>query len=140
MNRTLPKPLRTMLTVIAVAVAISALLALVFLGVAQWLPDEISSGRIQWDDHSIALSNAFSAGGVDFMFALGLMTVAILITVAATIFAAALTLIVLTATAGALALVAGVISLPFLLIVGIVWWVVRRNKRQMAMVNADVQA
>lgn len=139
MNRTLPKPLHTTLLVLAVVVAIAAALALVILGVAQWLPDEISSGRIQWDDHSVALSNAFSGGIVDFMFALGLMTLAMLIAFAAMVFAATVTVIVLTVTAGALALVAGIIGLPFLLIVGIVWWVVRRNKRQVAMTNTGVQ-
>ncbi len=140
MNRTFPKPLRTTLIVIAVVVAISAALALAFLGVAQWLPDEISSGRIQWDDHSVVLSNVFSGSLLEFMFAFGLMTLAILITVAAMVFAAVVTVVVLTATAGVLALGACVIGLPFLLIVGIVWLVVRRNKRPVAMTNTGVRA
>lgn len=140
MNRTFPKPLRTTLIVIAVVVAISAALALAFLGVAQWLPDEISSGRIQWDDHSVVLSKVFSGSLLEFMFAFGLMTLAILITVAAMVFAAVVTVVVLTATAGVLALGACVIGLPFLLIVGIVWLVVRRNKRPVAMTNTGVRA
>ena len=139
MNRTFPKPLRTTLIVIAAVVAISAVLALAFLGVAQWLPDEISSGRIQWDDHSVVLSNAFSGGLLEFIFAFGVMTLAILIIVAAMVFAAAVTVVVIAFTAGALALVACVIGLPFLLIVGIVWWVVRRKKRQVAMMNTGVR-
>ena len=140
MNRTFPKPLRTTLTVIAVIVAISAALALTFLGVAQWLPDEISSGRIQWDDHSIALSNVFSGGLLEFLFAFSLMTLAILITVVAMIFAAAVTLVVLAATAGMLALLACVLGFPFLIIVGIVWWSIRRNKRQLATTSTSAQA
>lgn len=143
MNRTSPKPLRTTLVVMAVVVAVAAALALALLTAAQWLPDEISSGRIQWDDHSIALSNAFSGGLVDFMFAFGLMTLAMLISFAAMVFAATVTVVVLTVTAGMLALVAGVIALPFLLIVGIAWWIVRRNRRnarQMAITNASVRA
>ena len=140
MNRTLPKPLRTMLVVLAVVVAISAALALVFLGVAQWLPDEVNSGRIQWDDHSVALSNVFSGSFVEFMFAFGLMTLAILVTVAALVFSAAVTVVVLTFTACVLALVACVIGLPFLLIVGIVWWVVRRNKRHAAVTTIGTGA
>ena len=140
MNRTFPKPLRTTLIVIAVIIAISAALALVFLGVVQWLPDEIRRGRIQWDDHSVVLSNVFSGSLLEFMFAFGLMTLAILITVAVLVFAAVVTVGVLTATAGVLGLVACVIGFPFLLIVGIVWLVVRRNKRQVAMPNVGARA
>ena len=139
MNRTLPNPLRTTLIVIAGVAAIAAALALGFLGVAQWLPEGISSGRIQWDDHSVVLTNAFSGGIVDFILALGVTTLAVLIAFAAIVFAATVTVIVLTITAGALALVTAIICLPFLLILGIVWWVVRRNKRQVAMMNTGVR-
>lgn len=140
MNRTFPKPLRATLIGTAAIVAAAAALALAFLGVAQWLPEEISSGRIQWDDHSIALSNVFSGGLLEFLFAFSLMTLAILITAAAMVFAAAVTLVALTATAGVLALVACVIGFPFLIIVGIVWWSARRNKRQLTMTNTSAQA
>ena len=136
MNRSFPKPLRTTFVVIAVLVAISAAVALAFLGVAQWLPEEFGNGRIQWDDHSIALSNAFSGGLLDFMFAFGLATLAVLIAIAATIFGVAVAVMSLTVVAGVLALVALVMGFPFLLIVGIVWLIVRHNKRQVAMPSA----
>jgi Ca2+/Na+ antiporter len=140
MNRTFVKILRTALIVVAVVVAISAVLALAILAIAPWLPDEISSGRIQWDDHSVALSNVFSSGFVDFMFAFGAMTLAMLITVVALIFSAIVTVIALAATAAVLALVACVVGFPFLLIVGIVWWTVRRNKRDTPIASPGVRA
>ena len=140
MNRTFPKPLRITLTVMAVVLAISAALALAFLGIAQWLPDEISSGRIEWDDHSVALSNVFSGSLLEFLFAFGLMTLAILIAVAAIAFSLLVTVIVLAATAGLLTLGAGVIALPFLLMVGVVWWIVRRNRRHAVLAAPTVRA
>ena len=140
MNRALPKPLRTTLIALAVVVAISAAVALAFLGIAQFLPEELGNGRIQWDDHSIALSSAFSGGSTDFMFAFSLATLAVLITIAATIFGVAVAVIALTIVAGVLALVACVIGLPFLLIAGAVWLVIRRNKRQVAMATPGAQA
>ena len=140
MNRTFPKPLRITLTVMAVVLAISAALALAFLGVAQWLPDEISSSRIEWDDHSVALSNVFSGGFLEFLFAFGLMTLAILIAAAAIVFSLLVTVIVLAATAALVTLGAGVIALPFLLIVGVVWWIVRRNRRHAVLAAPTVRA
>ena len=140
MNRTLPQALRTSLIVTAVVVAISAALALAFLGVAQWLPDEISSGRVQWDDHTVALSNAFSGGVANFMIAFALMTLAILITIAAVIFSVVVTVISLAAAVAALLFAACIVGFPFLLIGGIVWLVVRRNKRHMTAANPTAQA
>ena len=140
MDRTLPKPIRTTLVALAVVVAISATVALAFLGVAQFLPEELGNGRIQWNDHSIALSSAFSGGLTDFMFAFGLATLAVLITIAATIFGVAIAVMTLTMIAGVLALVACVIGLPFMLIAGMVWLVVRRNKRQVTMATPRAPA
>ncbi len=144
MNRTLTKSLRTTLTVIAVLVAISAAVALAFLGLMQWLPDEIGSGRIQWDDHSIALSNVFSGGLPDFFFAFGLATLAVLITIAATIFGVVVAVVLITLMSGivvaALGLVAVVLGFPFLLVGGIMWWVVHRNKRPASIASRGAQA
>ena len=144
MNRTLPKPLRTTFILIAVLVAISAAVALAFLGVAQWLPEELGNGHIQWDDHSIALSNAFSGGLLDFMFAFGLATLAVLITLAATIFGVFVAVVSLTLMSGVvvavLGMVAAVLGFPFLLVAGIVWWVARRNKRKVTMATPAAQA
>ncbi len=140
MNRTLPQALRITLIVSVVVVAISAALALAFLGVAQWLPDEISSGRIQWDDHTVVLSNAFSGGMINFMVAFALMTLAMLITIAAVVFSVVVTAISLAAAVAALLLAACVVGFPLLLIGGIVWLVVRRNKRHMTTVNPAAQA
>ena len=140
MNRTLPQALRTTLIVTAVVVAISAALALAILGIAQWLPDEISSGRVQWGDHTVVLSNAFSGGVTNFMIAFALMTLAILITIAAVIFSVVVTVISLAAAVAALLLAACIVGFPFLLIGGIVWLVVRRNKRHMTAANPTAQA
>ena len=140
MNRTLAQALRITLIVSVVVVAISAALALAFLGVAQWLPNEISSGRIQWDDHTVVLSNAFSGGMINIMVAFALMTLAMLITVAAVVFSVVVTAISLAAAVAALLLAACVVGFPFLLIGGIVWLVVRRNKRHMTTVNLTAQA
>ena len=140
MNRTLSQALRITLIVSVVVVAISAALALAFLGVAQWLPDEISSGRIQWDDHTVVLSNAFSGGMINFMVAFALMTLAMLITVAAVVFSVVVTAISLAAAVAALLLAACVVGFPFLLIGGIVWLVVRRNKRHSTTVNLTARA
>lgn len=141
MNRTLPTLLRTALTVIAIVVAVSAVLALAFFAVAHWLPGEISTGRLQWGDHSVALSSVFSGSLPEFFFAFGLMTLAILIGVVAIVFALAATVLALTATAGVLALTACIIGLPFLLMVGVVWWwAVRRKKSHGAIPSPGVQA
>jgi hypothetical protein len=128
MYRTLPKPLRTTLIAIVAAVVIAALLALIFLAVAPWFPDQIGRGRIQWDDHSVTLASAFSGGFFEFVFAFSVLTLAFLMAAVAVIFAFAVTVIALTMTAGALILAAAVVGLPFLIIVGIIWWSIRRSK------------
>ena len=140
MNRTFAIFLRRLLIVTLATVAISALLALIFLAVVPWLPDAVGNGRIQWDDHSIALSNVFSGGVVNAMFAFGAMTLAILVTIAAVIFSVLITVISLAAAVAALLLAAAIVGFPILLIGGIVWLVVRRNKRHTATVNPAAHA
>lgn len=133
MNRTFAKLLRRSLIVTLATVAISALLALIFLAVVPWLPEVVGDGRVQWGEHSIALSNVFSGGVIEFITALALTTMAILISAAAIVFSLVVTVIVLAATAAVLVVVAGVIAMPFLLMVGPVWWIMRRNRRHAAL-------
>lgn len=136
MNRTLSTTLRTTALVAAVTVAIALVFALVLLTIAQFFPDELGSGRIQWGDHSTPLAGAFSSGILGFLIACGAVTLAVLIGFAAIVFAILVTAIALGATAGVLALLAIVVGLPLILLVSLGWWIARRNKRHGAMVNA----
>ncbi len=117
MNRKLRTALITSLVVIAIAAALS----LVFLAAAQWWP-AANSAHIRWGDHSTALSGVFESGLLKFMAAWAAITLAILISVAAILFA-------FTISAIALGTVALFMALPMLVIAACVWWVVRRNGR-----------
>ena len=139
MNRSLPKPLCTVLIAIGVTVAIAATFAVAFLALAQFLPNEIGSGRIQWGDHSTTLSGVFSGSLLDFMLAWTVMTLGILIAFAAIVFAVLVTALALTVTASVLVLAAVLVGLPLIVIAGIVWWVVRRNRRHTALPGASPQ-
>ena len=139
MNSSLPKPLRTVLIVTGVIVAIAATLAVAVLAIAQFFPDEIGSGRIQWGDHSTTLSGVFSGSLLDFMLACAAMTLAILIAFAAIVFALLVTALALTVTASVLLLAAVLVGLPLIVIAGIVCWVVRRNRRHSALLRASPQ-
>ena len=117
MNRKLRTALITSLVVIAIAAALS----LAFLAAAQWWPGA-DSAHIRWGDHSTAISGVFESGVFDFMIAWGAITLAILISIAAILFA-------FTISAIALGTVALFMALPMILIAACVWWVVRRNRR-----------
>ena len=117
MNRTLRTTLITSLVVIAVA----AVLSLALLAAAQVWPDA-SSARIQWGDHSTALVGVFDGGWFEFAVAWAAITLAILISVVAILFA-------FTISAIALGTVALFMALPLIVIGLIVWWVVRLNRR-----------
>lgn len=121
MNRTLRNHFRTALITCFVVVAIAAALALVGLATSQLWP-EAGSARIQWGEHSTALVNVFDSGVLEFMFAWAAITLAILIAVAATLFALTLTALLL----GGIAVMMG---LPLILIGLAVWWTLRRNRR-----------
>ncbi len=136
MNRTLSTALRTTALVTAVTVVVALVLALIILSVAQFFPDELGSGRIQWGDYSTPLAGAFSSGILGFLIACGAVTLAVLIGFAAIAFAIVVTALVLAATAGALTLSAIVVGLPLILLVALGWWLARRNKRHGAMINA----
>lgn len=115
------RTLRSTLIVSIVGIAIAAALSLALLAVAQLWP-HASTTRIQWGDHSTALSGVFDSGAFDFMIAWAAITWAILISVAAIIF-------VFTIAAIALGTVALFMALPMMLIGACVWWAVRRNRR-----------
>ena len=117
MNRTL----QTVLITCSVVIAIAAALALVGLAASQLWP-ATSSARIQWGEHSTALANVFDSGVLEFMVAWAAVTLAILIAVAATVFALSLSAILL----GGIAVMMG---LPLILIGLFAWWMVRRNRR-----------
>ena len=135
MNRTLSTTLRTTASVTAVTVVIALVLALIILSVAQFFPDELGNGRIQWGDYSTPLAGAFSSGILGFLIACGAATLAVLIGFTAIIFAILITAVVLAATAGGLALSAIVVGLPLILLVALGWWLARRNKRHGAIGN-----
>ena len=139
MTRSPIKPLRTVLVVTGVTVAIAAILAVAFLALAQFLPAEIGSGRIQWGHHSTTLSGAFSGDFLEFLFACAAVTLAILIAFAAIVFAVLVVTLALTFTASMLVLAAVLVGLPLIVIAGIVWWVVRRNRRHAALPGASPQ-
>lgn len=117
MNRNL----RTALIASFAVIAIAAALALAFLAAAQWWPGA-SSAHIQWGDHSTAISGVFDSGLLKFIAAWAAITLAILISVAAILFAFAISAI-------ALGTIALFMALPMLVIAACVWWLVRRSRR-----------
>jgi len=121
MNSALRGTLRTTVWVTAVTVGIAALIALAILIAAQFWP-EASDARIQWNDHSTQLNGIFSSGLIEMLFAWALMTMAILMGVAITLFALAVTAMALGATGL-------ILALPLIAIVAIVWFVARRSHR-----------
>lgn len=130
MNGSLPKPLRTSLIAIGITIAVAALVAMMLLGVAQFLPEEFSSGHIHWGDYSTPLTGVFSGGFVEFVIAFAAITLAVLIAVFAVLFAMVVTAVVLAVTAAALLLSAVVVGFPLIVVVAVTWWVVRRSPRQ----------
>ena len=118
MNRTL----RTALIASVAAIAIAAALALALLAAAQLWP-EAGTARIQWGDHSTAVAGVFDSGWFEFAMAWAAITLAILLTVAAVLFA-------FTISAIALGIVALFMALPLIVIGSIVWGVVRHNRRE----------
>ena len=115
------KTLRSTLIVSLVVIAIAAALSLALLSAAQLWPDA-STARIQWGDHSTALVGVFDSGWFEFAVAWAAITLAILISVVAILFA-------FTISAIALGTVALFMALPLILICLIVWGVVRHNRR-----------
>ena len=107
-------PLRTTLIVSLVVIAIAAALSLALLGAAQLWP-EAGTARIQWGDHSTAVAGVFDSGWFEFAMAWAAITLAILLTVAAVLFA-------FTISAIALGTVALFMALPLIMIAAIVWW------------------
>lgn len=130
MNSSLPKPLRVSLIGVGITIAVAAFVAIVLLGIAQFLPEEFSSGRIQWGDYSTPLTGVFTGGFVEFMIAFAAVTFAVLIAVLAVLFAMMVTAVALGITAGALLLSAIVVGLPLILVAAVTWRVVRRSSRQ----------
>ena len=114
-------PLRTTLIVSLVVIAIAAALSLALLAAAQLWP-EAGTARIQWGGHSTAVAGVFESGLFEFAMAWAAITLAILLTVAAVLFA-------FTISAIALGIVALFMALPFIGIAAIVGWGVRRNRR-----------
>lgn len=129
MNASLAKTLRVILTATGVTVAVAAVTALALLGLAQFLPDELSHARIQWGDYSTGLTGVFSGGFVEFMIALGASTAGVLVAALAVLFAVLVTTFVLAVTAGALLLSAIVVGFPLIVVAAVVWWTVRRSAR-----------
>ncbi len=117
MSRTLRNTLIVSLAMIAIAAALS----LALLAAAQFWPDA-STARIQWGDHSTALVGVFDSGWFEFAVAWAAITLAILISVVAIMFAFTISAIVL----GSVALF---MALPLILMGLVVWWVVRHNRR-----------
>lgn len=117
MNRTLRRTLISGLVMIAIAAALS----LALLAAAQVWPDA-STARIQFGDQSTALVGVFDSGWFQFAVAWAAITLAILISVVAILFAFIISAI-------ALGTVALFMALPLILIGLIVWWVVRHTRR-----------
>ena len=115
------RTLRSTLIVSLVVIAIAAALFLALLAAAQLWPDA-STARIQLGDHSTALVGVFDSGWFEFAFAWAAITLAVLISVVAILFA-------FTISAIALGTVALFMALPLILIGLVVWWVVRHNRR-----------
>ena len=115
------RKLRNSLIASLVVVAIAAALSLAFLATAQSWPGA-NSAHIRWGNDSTALSGVFDSGLLTFIAAWAAITLAILISVAAVLFA-------FTISAIALGTVALFMALPMLVIAAGVWWVVRRSVR-----------
>lgn len=130
MNVSLAKPLRAFLIAVGITIAVAALVAIVVLGVAQFLPEEFSDGYIQWGDYSTPVTAVFSGGFIEFLIAFAGVTLAVLIAVLAMLFAMVVTALVLAATAIALVLAAMVVGFPLIVVVAVAWWFVRRSSRQ----------
>ena len=116
------RKLRTTLIVSLVVIAIAAALSLALLATAQLWPDA-STARIQWGDHSTALVGLFDSGWFEFAVAWAAITLAILVSVVAVLFA-------FTISAIALGTGALFMALPLIVIGLIVWGVVRHNRRE----------
>ena len=116
------RKLRTTVIVSLVAIAIAAALSLAWLAAAQLWPDA-STARIQWGDHSTAVVGVFDGGWFEFAVAWAAITLAILVSVVAVLFA-------FTISAIALGTGALFMALPLIVIGFIVWWVVRHNRRE----------
>lgn len=115
------RKLRTLLITSFVVVAVAAALSLALLVAAQWWP-VANSAHIRWGDRSTALSGAFDSGVFEFMIAWAAITLAILISIAAILFA-------FTISAIAFGTVALFMALPMIVIAACVWWAARRNRR-----------
>ena len=115
------RKLRTVVITITSAIIIAAVVALALLAVGQFWPTA-STARIQWGEHSTALSNVFDSGLFEFTVAWAAITLAILIAAAAILFA-------FTISAIALGTVALFMAIPLILIGLVVWWIARRSGR-----------
>ena len=116
------RKLRTTMIISLAVIAIAAALSLALLAAAQLWPDA-NTARIQWGDHSTAVVGVFDGGWFEFAVAWAAITLAILVSVVAVLFA-------FTISAIALATVALFMALPLIVIGLIVWWVVRHNRRE----------
>ena len=130
MDSSLPKPLRISLIGVGITLAIAGFTAVVLLGIVQFLPEEFSSGRIQWGDYSTPLAGVFSGGFIEFVIAFAVVTLAVLVAALAVLIAVVVTALVLAVTAGALLLSAIVVALPLIVVVAFTWWLVRHSSRQ----------
>ena len=115
------RKLRTAFIASFAVLAVAATLSLAFLAASQWWPGA-TSAHIRWGDHSTAISGVFDSGLLKFMAAWAAITLAILISVAAVLFA-------FTLSAIALGTVALFMALPMLVMAACIWWIVRRNSR-----------
>ena len=122
------RKLRAALFASLIVVAISAVLSFAFLAAAQWWP-AASSAHIQWGDHSTQITGVFESGVFEFLIAWAAVTLAILISVAAILFA-------FTITATALGTVALFMALPMMVIAACVWLVVRHSRRNQSLHSA----
>ena len=115
------RKLRTTVIVSLAVIAIAAALSLAVLAAAQLWPDA-GTARIQWGDHSTAVVGVFDGGWFEFAVAWAAITLAILVSVVAVLFA-------FTISAIALGTVALFMALPLIVIGFIVWWIVQHNRR-----------
>ena len=122
------RKLRAALFASLIVVAISAVLSFAFLAAAQWWP-AASSAHIRWGDHSTQITGVFESGVLEVLIAWAAVTVAILISVAAILFA-------FTVTAIALGTVAIFMALPLIVITACVWLVVRQSRRKQSLHRA----
>ena len=127
MSTNAKKILRTSLFAGLSAIAIAATVALVLLIIGQFAPIS-DSAHIRWGEHSTSLSGVFSGSVTSFLLAWGIVTLGVLVAVAAIAFALVITLFALVVTAAAMAASTLLVSLPLLIIGGLVFWLVRRNK------------